>query len=67
VPKEPEGYREQLEDLNTYFDGKRLLTVSDVEKYTGRERRYVIKRFGIKNPKDGITTVQLALRLTKSA
>jgi hypothetical protein len=67
VPKEPEGYREQLEDVMSFFGQKRLLTVSDICRYLDRDRSYVIKRFDIKNPKDGITTVQLALRLTRSA
>lgn len=63
MPKEPEGFREQLEDLNNYFGDKRVLTVSDVIRYTGLSKKTVARRYGV--TKGGITTVQLALRLTR--
>jgi hypothetical protein len=63
MPREKEGYRDQLEQITAYFGERRLLSIADLEKYLGRERRYVIKRLGIANPKDGITTVELARRL----
>ena len=62
MAREMEGYRDQLEDILTFFDGRRLLTVTDVAKYLGRERRCVQARFGI-GP-DGITAVGLARKLT---
>ncbi|WP_143162355.1 hypothetical protein [Sporobacter termitidis] len=63
MPREKEGYRDQLADISAFFGERRLLMISDVIRYLGRDRDYVIKRLGISHPKDGITTVELARRL----
>jgi hypothetical protein len=62
VPREKEGYRDQLEDIAKYFGEKRLLTVKDVGQYLGVDPRVARRRFGI-DAKKGITTVELARRL----
>jgi hypothetical protein len=58
MPRELEGYREQLEDIMSVFAPKRVLSVSDVVRYTGLNYRTVVKRYSI--DENGITTVQLA-------
>ncbi|GKH50212.1 hypothetical protein CE91St46_13230 [Eubacteriales bacterium] len=45
MPREKESYRDTLEDILTFFSGKRLLTKKDVALYTGLNYRTVIKRF----------------------
>ena len=59
--RELDGYRDQLEDILTFFDGRRLLTVTDVAIYLGRQRNCVRERFGI--GKEGITAPMLARKL----
>lgn len=65
---ESPGYREQLKEINEYFtkngETKRMLTAKDVERYLGIHRTTAARRFNI--TKDGITTVELARRLTNS-
>lgn len=61
MPMEKEAYRDVLEELTTYFHEKRLVTVSDVVRYSGLNRRTVMKRFPFK---DGyISIVVLARKL----
>lgn len=62
MPREREGYREQLEDITTFFGDKRVLNVNDVVRYTGLDYRTVRRRYNI-DASQGITTVQLARRL----
>ena len=52
-------HRLELEQINTRFGGKSLLTVTDVSRYTGRSREWVRKRYGISGKK-GMTAVELA-------
>jgi hypothetical protein len=63
MPKEPEGYREQLEDIHRVFGGKGALTVTEVIRYTGLNKKTVAKRYGV--DRRGITNTQLALRMTR--
>ncbi len=41
MPREAEGYRPELEQILTYFGGKRVLTTKDVMEYTGRSRHWL--------------------------
>ena len=61
MPREKEGYRDNMEALLEYFGGKRLLSIEDVAEYCGRDRRFVKKRFGI--DKNGIMLPVLARRM----
>ena len=56
--RDAEGYREALEDILRFTDGKRLLTKKDVGKYLGIDPRTAEKRFSI--GKDGIFATDLA-------
>lgn len=49
MAREHEDYRSILEDALDFFDGKRVLTVTDVARYTKHDRKTVRKRFDIKN------------------
>ena len=59
MPREKEGYRDELEQLLNFFGARRVLTVSDVARYTGRDRDWCKNTYGI-IPKKGITVVALA-------
>ena len=56
--RDAEGYREALEDILRFTDGKRLLTKTDVGRYLGIDPRTAEKRFGI--GKGGIFATDLA-------
>ena len=62
MPREKEGFREQLEDIAAFFGNKHVLSQADVVRYTGLYKRTVAKRYGI-DPEKGITTVQLARKM----
>lgn len=49
MPREKEAYRDTLADLIGFFNGKRLLTVSDVARYAKVDRRTVQKRYSFSN------------------
>lgn len=57
-------YRDNLEDILKFSKGSRVLTVSDVSVYTGRDRRWVQKHLGVE-PRRGISAATLARRLSK--
>lgn len=61
MPKEKSEYRDNLEDLHSYFGEKRLLTIKDVAEYCGRSREFVTRLYGL--TKEGITTATLARRM----
>lgn len=63
MPREHEAYRDNLEALLSYFGDKRLVTISDVARYTGCDRRTVAKLYNIQ--KDGITLPTLARRMCR--
>ena len=44
MSRERIGMRENLQDILEFFSGKRLLTVSDVSRYTGLANRMVVKK-----------------------
>ena len=58
------GYRENLADLLEFFDGRRILSISDVCRYTGHDRRWVQKRLGVK-PRAGVSVPTLARKLAE--
>lgn len=61
--RETEAYRDNYESLIAYFGQKRLLTVSDVAEYCGRDRRFVKDLYDI--PRGGITVPTLARKMSK--
>ncbi|SHI23863.1 hypothetical protein SAMN02745823_03775 [Sporobacter termitidis DSM 10068] len=62
MPREREGYREQLSDILEYFDDRRLLSVSDVSRYLGISRQRARKRLNITGDK-GVSATELARKL----
>jgi len=63
MSREKENYRDELEQLNSFFPDKRVLFASDVARYTGRDPRWCKKVYGIQ-PSQGITIVALAKLLS---
>ena len=62
MPREKEAFRDNLEDILTYFNGKRMLRQIEVVRYTGLDPKTVRKRFSFK---DGfISAVVLARELS---
>ncbi len=57
--REKEGYRDELEQLLDHFGDRRVLSVADVARYTGRDRRWCQRIYGI-DPDKVITVVGLA-------
>lgn len=45
VPREKDGFRDQLESIIKAFPDKECLTVSDVARYTGYSRNTVSKKY----------------------
>ena len=58
------GYRENLADLLEFFDGKRILTITDVCRYTRHDRRWVKVHLDIK-PRAGVSVPTLARKLAE--
>jgi hypothetical protein len=63
MPRENETYRLELEQALAYFEGKRILSVSDIAEYVGHDRKWCRKHLGISG-KDGVTVVKLAYLLS---
>lgn len=59
--REKPGYRDVLEDILRWSDGKRLLTATEAAAYLGVDRRTAVKRFSI--TADGIAAPVLARKL----
>lgn len=66
MSRETEFYRDNLEDILTFTDGRRMLSVGDVRRYLGfSDNRCVKKRFPII---DGyISAATLARCLSRTA
>lgn len=64
MSKEIAAYRDNLEDLLSFFGGKRILSVQDVCRYTGRDHRWVKSRFQM-TAKNGISVPTLARKLAE--
>lgn len=60
--RERESYRPIIEDLLVFTGGKRMLTVSDVSRYTGRSRDWCRDKLGVRGD-TGITVQALAIKL----
>lgn len=63
MAREHEMYRPILEDLLAYSGGKRVLSLTDVCRYCGRENRWVKEHLGV--TREGVTVHELARRLAK--
>lgn len=61
MSREKEGFRENLQDILEFFHGKRLLTLSDVRRYTGlADDRTIKRRFPVLAAQGDISAVMLA-------
>lgn len=61
MSRERDGYRENLQDILEFFHGKRLLTLSDVRRYTGLvDDRTIKRRFPPLAAQGDISAVMLA-------
>ena len=63
--KEAPTYRLELEELLTYFQGKRILTVTDVSNYVGHSRQWCRDNLEISG--SGVSIVSLAKKLSELA
>ena len=60
MSREQPGYRENLQDILEFFDGRRLLTLADVQTYTGIvDRRTVKNRYPFRNNRISAPTLAL--------
>lgn len=62
MPKEPAAYRDNLEDILTFTEGRRLVTQKEVAKYLGRDVKTVRRIYGV--DKHGISAPTLARMLS---
>ena len=62
MPKEPEFCRDLMEDILKFTGGRRRLSVSEVARFEGRDRRTVQRCYEI-NPKKGIDALVLAKKM----
>lgn len=62
MPREREGFRDNMERLNEFFPDRELLSVTDVIRFTGRDRRTVVKFFNFRN--NFISKVEVARTLS---
>lgn len=62
MPREREGFRDNMERLNEFFPDRDLLSVTDVVRFTGRDRRTVTKFFTFRN--NYISKVKVARTLS---
>lgn len=62
MPKEPAAYRDNLEDILAYTNGRRLVTQKEVAEYLGRNVKTVRRVYGV--GKDGISAPTLARMLS---
>lgn len=61
--REAEAYRPILESVLTFADGRHVLNIGEITKYTGRGRDWCKTHLGLKSY--GLTAEELALALTK--
>ena len=57
MPREKETYRDTLADIVEFFNGRRLLTVSDVTRYLKINWRTAKKRYSFKNGYIAVTVL----------
>lgn len=56
VPREHEMYRPVLEDILAFTGGKRMLNITQVAKYVGHKREWVMEHLGV--TAEGITAMR---------
>ena len=62
MPREKESFRDNLQDILSFTDGKRYLNIKTVTDYLGIDRKTAVKHFSFK---DGfISAVVLARELS---
>lgn len=61
MAREKEAYRDILADILEFTGGKRELSMRDIEKYLGKDRRHIKKKYGIEA--GGIVAPELARKL----
>lgn len=61
MPREPGAYRDNLEDILAFTEGRRLVTQKEVAKYLGRDVKTVRRVYGV--DKNGISAPTLARKL----
>lgn len=62
MSREHPAYRDNLEDLLTFFGGKRVLSIKEVARYTGKDCRWVKTHLGFQD-QNCISVPTLARRL----
>ena len=62
----PDGYYENIDRIKAAFPDKEVLRVEDVVRFTGKDRRTVIKYLPV-HPKFGISVATLARCLSDKA
>lgn len=62
MPREPKAYRDNLEDILEFTDGRRLVTQKEVAKYLGRDVKTVRRVYGV--DRNGISAPTLARMLS---
>lgn len=61
MAREKESYRDILADLLEFTGGRREMSLSEVAKYLGRDRRTIQRKYGIQP--GGIVVPELARKL----
>lgn len=64
MAREPAAYRDNLEDILSFFQGKRMLNLTEVSSYLGKDRRWCRDHLGI-DSKMGISAATLARKLSE--
>ncbi len=67
MAREKAAYRDNLEDILEFTEGRRLLTLAETARYLGKDRRWVLEQIFTpcgKTTQDGISAATLARRLS---
>lgn len=67
MSREKEGFRDNLERLNTFFPEIELLTRQDLVRFTGRDWRVVCRLFGFAKNDKYISKADAARIMSKGA
>lgn len=66
MPRENEAYRDNLEEIYKVFPGMRLLSIADVERFTGRDRRTLVRLFSFRGNYISAATLAREMSTAKS-
>ena len=66
MPRENEAYRDNLEEICKAFPSVKLLSVADVEKFTGRDRRTLVRLFSFRGNYISAATLAREMSTAKS-